>query len=66
VQNTFFFVASALQIFTALMAGEAAHRDGLRFAYYIVAAMYFGAAVAAWWPVREATGTLQEQSDAAD
>jgi MFS family permease len=66
VQNTFFFVASALQIFTALMAGEAAHRDGLRFAYYIVAAMYFGAAVASWWPVREATGTLQEQSDAAD
>src|SRR6516165_3823909 len=62
VQNTFFFVASALQIFTALMAGEAAHRDGLRFAYYIVAAMYFGAAVASWWPVREATGTLQEQS----
>ncbi len=50
VQNTFFFLASALQIFTALLAGEAAHRDGLKFGFWIVAAMYLGAAFAAWWP----------------
>lgn len=64
VQNTFFFLASALQIFTALIAGEAAHRDGLRFGFYIVAAMYFGAAVAAWWPVPEPVSVRQK--DAAD
>jgi MFS transporter, DHA3 family, macrolide efflux protein len=66
-QNTFFFLASALQIFTALMVGEAAHRDGLRFGYYIVAAMYFGAALAASWPVPAPEENLQPQhSDAAD
>jgi MFS transporter, DHA3 family, macrolide efflux protein len=51
-QNTFFFVASALQIFTALLAGEAAHHDGLRFGFYIVSAMYFGAAFTAWQAVK--------------
>ncbi len=66
VQNTFFFLASALQIFTALLTGEAAHRDGLKFGFYIVASMYFGAALAALWPVREPEEALQEQSDAAD
>ena len=40
VQNTFFFLASALQICTALLAGEAAHRDGLKFGFWIVGAMY--------------------------
>jgi MFS family permease len=64
VQNTFFFLASALQICTALIAGELAHRDGLRFGFYIVAAMYFGAAVAAWWPVPEPVSIPQK--DAAD
>ena len=58
-QNTFFFVASALQIFTALLAGEAAHRDGLRFGFYIVSAMYFGAAFTAWRAVKEPETTLQ-------
>jgi hypothetical protein len=62
VQNTFFFIASALQIFTALIAGEAAHRDGLRFGFYIVAAMYFGAAMAAWWPAREAERAPQQEA----
>jgi len=66
VQNTFFFLASALQICTALIAGEAAHRDGLKFGFYIVAAMYFGAAVAASWPVREAEAALQTDRGAAD
>jgi MFS family permease len=64
VQNTFFFLASALQIFTALIAGEAAHRDGLKFGFYIVAAMYVGAALAASWPART-TATVPQQ-EAAD
>ena len=66
VQNIFFFLASALQICTALIAGEAAHRDGLKFGFYIVAAMYFGAAFAAWWPVRETTVALESDRGAAD
>jgi Major Facilitator Superfamily len=54
VQNTFFFLASALQICTALIAGEAAHRNGLKFGFYIVAAMYFSAAFMAWRAVEGA------------
>jgi MFS family permease len=54
-QNTFFFISSALQICTALIAGEAAHRDGLKFGFYIVSGMYFGAALMAWLAVRAAT-----------
>ena len=56
-QNTFFFLASALQICTALIAGEAAHRDGLKFGFYIVSAMYFGAAFTAWRAVKAAEST---------
>lgn len=66
VQNTFFFLASALQICTALIAGVAAHRDGLKFGFYIVAAMYFGAAFAAWWHVREPEAALESSNRAAD
>src|SRR5215472_16128833 len=62
VQNTFFFLASALQICTALVAGEAAHRDGLKYGFYIVAAMYVGAALAAWWPVRDAAEVPQQEA----
>ena len=66
VQNTFFFLASALQICTALIAGEAAHRHGLQFGFYIVAAMYFGAAFAAWWPVRGTEFALESDQRIAD
>ncbi len=52
VQNAFSFVANALQICTALLVGEAAHRDGLRYGFWIVGAMYVSAALAAWLPVR--------------
>ncbi len=52
VQNAFTFLASALQICTALLVGEAAHRDGLIYGFWIVGAMYLGAALAAWLPVR--------------
>jgi MFS family permease len=58
-QNTFFFLASALQIFTALLAGELAHRNGLRFGFYIVSAMYLGAALAAWRAVNEPETAMQ-------
>jgi MFS family permease len=64
VQNTFFFLASALQICTALLAGELAHRDGLKFGFYIVAAMYFGAAFTAWRAVVTAELPQQEQNAA--
>ena len=66
VQNTFFFVASGLQILTAMLAGEAAHREGLKFAFWIVGTMYLGAALAAWWPAREPTTALQSDQTAAD
>ena len=66
VQNTFFFLASALQICTALWAGEAAHRDGLKFGFWIVGAMYLSAALAAWWPVREPEVALESSRGIAD
>jgi MFS family permease len=66
VQNTFFFLASALQICTALLAGEMAHRDGLKYGFWIVAAMYLGAALAAWWPMHEPEVALESSDPAAD
>ena len=65
VQNAFSFVASALQICTSLLAGEAAHRDGLAYGFWIVGAMYLGAALAAWLPVRHARAEVYEPSDTA-
>jgi len=53
VQNTFFFLASGLQVFTAMVAGEAAHHEGLRYAFWLVGSMYAGAALAASWPARQ-------------
>ncbi len=66
VQNTFFFLASALQIVTSLMVGEAAHREGLRYAFWLVGSMYLGAAVAAAWPLRGKVETLEPGQTAAD
>src|SRR5271165_3150722 len=65
VQNAFSFVASALQIGTALLAGEAAHRDGLRYGFWIVGAMYVGAAVTAWLPVHPLSSAVYESNDTA-
>ncbi len=65
VQNAFSFVASALQICTSLLAGEAAHREGLAYGFWIVGAMYLGAALAAWLPVRHAVAEVYEPSDTA-
>src|SRR5664279_1637734 len=67
VQNTFSFVASALQIGTSLLAGEAAHRHGLTYGFWIVGAMYLGAGLAAWLPVRHAPAEVfQRGNPAAD
>ena len=65
VQNAFSFVASALQICTALLVGEAAHRDGLIYGFWIVRTMYLGAALAAWLPVRHAPAEVYEPVDTA-
>jgi MFS family permease len=62
VQNTFFFLASGLQIFTSLLAGEAAHREGLRYAYWLVASMYVGAALAAAWPTRDSADAMGQSA----
>ncbi len=63
VQNAFSFVASALQICTALLVGEAAHRDGLIYGFWMVGAMYLGAALAAWLPVRGKESVLRQQEE---
>jgi MFS family permease len=65
VQNTFALLASGLQICTALLVGEAAHRDGLIYGFWMVGAMYVGAALAAWWPVRHLAAQVYEPSDTA-
>ncbi len=65
VQNAFSFVASAMQICTSLLAGEAAHRDGLTYGFWIVGAMYLGAALAAWLPVRGKAAEVYETSNTA-
>jgi MFS family permease len=65
VQNMFSFGASALQIITALLVGEAAHRNGLTYGFWIVGAMYLGAAFAAWWPVRHASAEAVRAGDTA-
>jgi MFS family permease len=62
VQNAFAFLASALQICTALLVGEAAHRDGLIYGFWMVGAMYLGAALAAWLPVRNVLAQLREEN----
>ena len=66
VQNTFFFLASALQIMTSLVAGEAAHREGLTYGFWLVGAMYLSAAVAAAWPARDSVAALESSQTAAD
>jgi MFS family permease len=65
VQNMFSFGASALQIVTSLLVGEAAHRDGLTYGFWIVGTMYLGAAFAAWWPVRYGAKQAYRTSDTA-
>ncbi len=65
VQNAFSFLANSLQICTALLVGEAAHRDGLRYGFWMVAAMYLVAALAAWLPVRSTKPLAYERGNTA-
>jgi MFS family permease len=65
VQNMFSFGASALQIVTAIIAGEAAHRDGLKYGFWLVGTMYLGAGFAAWWPVRHGIAEAYQPTDSA-
>jgi MFS family permease len=65
VQNAFSFMASGLQICTALLVGEAAHRDGLIYGFWVVGAMYLGAGLAAWLPVRHPAAEVYEPNDTA-
>jgi len=54
-----------LQIATSLIAGEAAHRNGLTYGFWIVGAMYLGAAFAAWLPIRQGAAEVYQPSDSA-
>jgi len=65
VQNMFSFGASALQIVTALIAGEASHHRGLKYGFWMVGAMYLGSAFAAWWPVRRAGAEIVPSGNSA-
>ncbi len=65
VQNAFSFLASSLQICTALLVGEAAHRDGLRYGFWMVGTMYLAAALAAWLPVRKPAVVAYQSTDSA-
>jgi len=65
VQNMVSFGASGLQILSALLVGEIAHRDGLRYGFWIVGTMYLGAALAAWLPVRHSSAEAYPTSDTA-
>jgi hypothetical protein len=50
-----------------LLAGEAAHRHGLTYGFWIVGAMYLGAGLAAWLPVRHGEAEVfQRDNPAAD
>ena len=65
VQNMVSFGASGLQILSALIVGEVAHRVGLRYGFWIVGTMYLAAALAAWLPVRSGAPAVVEASDSA-
>lgn len=47
VQNTFYFLATGLQIITALLVGSVAHRGGLALAFAIIGTLYVLAAITA-------------------
>jgi MFS family permease len=60
VQNTFYFLGTGLQIFTALLVGYVAHHIGLARGIAIIGSLYAIAAVAVMIPVREAVAELTE------
>lgn len=63
VQNTFFFIATILQLVFGYIVGLVAHRVALAGGFFIVGGLYGLAAVTAVWPVRQAlpqTATAQD------
>jgi MFS family permease len=54
VQNTFYFLATLLQIVFGYIVGLVAHRVALAGGFLIVGTLYGLAAVTAVWPVRQA------------
>lgn len=53
VQNTFYFIATLLQITFGYLVGLVAHRVALAGGFFIVGTLYAMAAVTAIWPVKE-------------
>ena len=53
VQNFFYFFGMMLQIISATIAGQAAHRIALTWAFVIIGTLYGSAFIAAAWPTEE-------------
>jgi MFS family permease len=53
VQNTFYFVATALQLGLSFAVGTAAHRLGLAYGFAIVGGVYLLACLSGTWPARD-------------
>ncbi|HEY3927031.1 MAG TPA: MFS transporter [Candidatus Koribacter sp.] len=60
VQNTFYFLGTGLQIFTAVLVGWVAHHVGLARGIAIIGGLYAVAAVAAMVPTREGVRVEEE------
>jgi MFS family permease len=60
VQNTFYFVGTGLQIFTAVLVGWVAHHIGLAQGIAIIGALYAIAAIAVMIPVARAVKVEEE------
>lgn len=56
VQNTFYFVATTLQLGLSFAVGTAAHRMGLAYGFAIVGGVYLLACLSGTWPARDILG----------
>ncbi|HEU5450962.1 MAG TPA: MFS transporter [Terriglobales bacterium] len=59
VQNFFYFFGMLLQIVSASIAGQAAHRIALTWAFVIIGTLYASAFVAAAWPAPQPLRTAE-------
>ena len=60
VQNTFYFLGTGLQIFTAVLVGYVAHHVGLARGIAIIGGLYAIAAIAVMIPTKEGVRELEE------
>jgi hypothetical protein len=60
VQNTFYFLATLLQITFAFLVGAVAHRIALAGGFFIVGSLYGLAAITAIWPVAQLARVQQQ------